>query len=42
MNNVEQHAHGMGHEVHIQCKRSLSTLVFSLLFLMITDNKKVP
>ncbi len=36
MENVNQFAHGAEHEVHIHCKRSLSTLILSMLVLITT------
>ncbi len=36
MENIEQYAHGAEHEVHVHCKRSLSTLILSLFVLIVT------
>lgn len=36
MENVNQYAHGAEHEVHIRCKRSLSTLILSMFVLITT------
>ena len=44
MENIEQYAHGAEHEVHVHCKRSLSTLILSLFVLIATevDKEKAP
>lgn len=43
MENIEQYAHGAEHEVHVHCKRSLSTLILSLFVLMqLVDKEEAP
>lgn len=40
MENIEQYAHGAEHEVHVHCKRSLSTLILSLFVLIASVHDK--
>ncbi|ATU45623.1 hypothetical protein CS557_09100 [Acinetobacter junii] len=37
MDNIEQYTQGFEHEVHVQCKRSLGTLLFSFVVLLVTS-----
>jgi len=37
MENLESYAQGFEHEVHVHCKRSLGTLLFSFVILLVTS-----